>query len=200
MGATIARGLKDVYLDTTESSFIDGELGILLYRGYSIHDLAEKSNFEEVCYLLLHGELPKTDQLAQFGQRLAQSRTLPREVIDVIHLVKNSHPIDALRTAASAVSAFDPDVADSTRAANIRKSERLTAQFPTMVAAHHRVRQGQEPVAPRADLSHAANFLYMLDGKEPRSGSRRRHRPRLPPPRRTRRQRLRFRRARHGFH
>ena len=167
MEATIARGLKDVYLDTTESSFIDGELGILLYRGYSIHDLAEKSNFEEVCYLLLHGELPKTDQVTQFGQRLAQSRTLPREVIDVIRLVKNSHPIDALRTAASAVSAFDPDVADNTRTANIRKSERLTAQFPTMVAAHHRVRQGQEPVAPRTDLSHAANFLYMLDGKEP---------------------------------
>jgi citrate synthase len=167
MEATIARGLKDVYLDTTVSSFIDGEVGILLYRGYSIHDLAQKSNFEEVSYLLLHGDLPKSDQLAAFSKRLNENRALPPEVIDVIRLVKGSHPIDALRTAVSAVAAFDPDVSDNSLEANIRKSERLTAQFPTMVAAHHRLRQGLEPVAPRSDLSHAGNFLYMLDGKEP---------------------------------
>jgi len=167
MEATLARGLKDVVLDTTESSFIDGEAGILLYRGYTIHDLAEKSNFVEVSYLLLYGALPTKQQLADFDKRLIAYRTLAPEVIDVIRLVKGAHPMDVLRTAASALAAFDPDTEDMSRDANVRKSERLIAQFPTIVAAHHRIRHGQEPVAPRSDLSHAANFLYMLDGKEP---------------------------------
>jgi citrate synthase len=173
MVVTLARGLKDVVLDTTESSFIDGEEGILLYRGYSIHDLAQKSNFIEVCYLLLHGALPTRAELQAFEKRLADQRALPPEVIEVIRLTQKAHPIDVLRTAASAVAAFDRDVSLDTsdpvgpREANVRKSERLTAQFPTMVAAHHRIRQGKEPVAPRSDLSHAANFLYMLEGKEP---------------------------------
>jgi citrate synthase len=164
---TLARGLKDVMLDTTESSFIDGEVGVLLYRGYNIHDLATKSNFEEVCYLLLHGALPKRDDLVAFRARLTANRPLPNEVLDVIRLVQKAHPMDVLRTAVSALSAFDPDTEDNSRAANIRKSERLTAVFPTIVAAHHRIRQGLDPIAPRADLSHAANFLYMIEGKEP---------------------------------
>src|SRR5688572_7445301 len=113
METTLARGLKDVVLDTTESSFIDGEAGVHLYRGYSIHDLAGRSNFVEVCYLLLHGSLPKKDELQQFEKRLNSQRALPREVIDVIRLVKGAHPIDVLRTAASAVAAFDPDVASN---------------------------------------------------------------------------------------
>ena len=167
MEATLARGLKDVVLDTTESSFIDGEAGILLYRGYTIHDLAEKSNFVEVSYLLLYGTLPTKQELAAFDKRLIEYRTLAPEVIDVIRLVKGAHPMDVLRTAASALAAFDPDTEDMSRDANVRKSERLIAQFPTIVAAHHRIRHGQEPVAPRSDLSHAANFLYMLEGKEP---------------------------------
>jgi citrate synthase len=173
MGTTLARGLKDVVLDTTESSYIDGEVGILLYRGYSIHDLAEKSNFLEVTYLLLHGSLPTKPELDAFTKRLTEQRALPQEVIEVIRLVKASHPIDAMRTAVSAIAAFDPDVTLDTsdpvgeRDSNVRKSERLTAQVPTMVAAHHRLRQGLEPVAPRSDLSHAGNFLYMLTGEEP---------------------------------
>ena len=167
MEMTLARGLKDVLLDTTESSFIDGEAGILLYRGYSIHDLAQKSNFEEVCYLLLYGELPRKSDLDAFHKRLVEYRVLPNEVIEVIRLVKSAHPMDVLRTAVSAVAAFDPDVDYNSKEANIRKSERLTAQMPTMVAAHHRIRLGKDPVAPRADLSHAANFLYMLEGTEP---------------------------------
>jgi citrate synthase len=173
METTLARGLKDVMLDTTESSFIDGEAGILLYRGYNIHDLAQRSNFMEVCYLLLHGNLPKRQELEDFTKRLTASRALPQEVIEVIRLVKDAHPIDVLRTAVSAMAAFDKDVSLDTsdpvgsRDSNVRKSERLTAQFPTMVAAHHRIRLGQEPVAPRSDLSHAANFLYMLYGTEP---------------------------------
>ncbi len=167
MEASLARGLKDVVLDTTESSFIDGEVGILLYRGYSIHDLAQNSNFEEVSYLLLHGALPTRTELDAFLKRLTSQRALPPQVIEVIRLVKDSHPMDALRTAASALSAFDPDTEDNSREANVRKSERLTAQFPTIVAAHHRIRGGFEPVPPRDDLMHAANFLYMLDGKDP---------------------------------
>ena len=167
MDAGLARGLKDVVLDTTESSFIDGEAGVLLYRGYSIHDLAQESNFEEVCYLLLHGALPTKPQLEAFSQRLYAQRALPAQVLQVIRLVKDSHPMDVLRTATSALSAFDPDTEDNSRDANLRKSERLTAQFPTIVAAHHRIRGGFDPVAPRADLSHAANFLYMLEGRDP---------------------------------
>jgi citrate synthase len=164
---TIARGLKDVYLDTTESSFIDGELGILLYRGYSIHDLAKYSNFDEVCYLLLYGDLPTSEELGAFSKRLADTRSIPQGVIDVIRITQKSHPMDVLRSAVSALSAFDPDTEDNSRAANLRKSERLTAQFPTIVAAHERIRKGLEPLAPRPDLGHAANFLYMLMGKEP---------------------------------
>ena len=166
-GTTLARGLKDVVFDTTESSYIDGEAGILLYRGYSIHDLAEKSNFEETTFLLVHGALPTRQELADFSKRLVGYRTLPDEVLGVIKLTQNAHPMDVLRTAVSAVAAFDPDVTDDSREATIRKSERLTAQFPTIVAAHHRIRQGLDALAPRADLGHAANFLYMLDGKEP---------------------------------
>jgi 2-methylcitrate synthase len=164
---TLARGLKDVMLDTTQSSFIDGEKGILLYRGYNIHDLARESSFEEVCYLLLHGALPKPRELEAFTKRLTAQRALPAQVIEVVRLVKNAHPMDVLRTAVSALAAYDPDTADNSREANVRKAERLTAQFPTIVAAHERIRNGQEPLAPRADLTHAGNFLYMLKGTEP---------------------------------
>ena len=164
---TLYRGLKDVYLDTTQSSFIDGEQGILLYRGYNIHDLAANSNFEEVSYLLIHGTMPTSEGLGAFNKRLIASRTMPEAVKDVIKAVAKAHPMDVLRTAVSALSAYDPDTADMSKEANIRKSERLTAVFPTLVAAHYRIRQGLEPIEPRSDLSHAANFLYMLDGNEP---------------------------------
>jgi len=167
MESTIARGLRNVVLDTTQSSFIDGEAGVLLYRGYSIHDLAQRSNFEEVCYLLLYGALPTRTQLDDLRRRLVSQRSLPGEVMQVIRLVKNTRPVDVLRTAVSALAAFDPDVDDNSREANLRKAERLTAQFPTIVAAHHRVHNGLDPVAPRDDLGHAANFLYMLGGREP---------------------------------
>ncbi len=166
-GDTLSRGLRNVVLDRTESSYIDGEQGILLYRGYNIHDLARNSSFEEVCYLLLYGALPTSKELESFRMRLAEQRALPDKVLDVIRVVQNAHPMDVLRTAVSALSAFDPETEDHSREANIRKSERLIAQFPTIVCAHERIRNGKQPVAPRPDLSHAANFLYMLDGKEP---------------------------------
>ena len=162
MAPEIMKGLKDVYLDTTKSSFIDGEVGKLLYRGYNIHDLAEKSTFEEVIFLLLYGEMPSQQQLAEFDGTLRANRRIPDEVIQVLDLVKNSHPMDALRTGLSALSAFDPDVNDNSVEATISKGIRLTAMGPTIVAAHHRLRQGLEPVAPNPDLNHAGNFLYML--------------------------------------
>ena len=112
MAPEIMKGLKDVYLDTTESSFIDGDEGKLLYRGYNIHDLAEKSTFEEVIYLLLYGNLPNRSQLADFDKVLKDNRRIPDEVIQVLDLVKSSHPMDALRTGISALAAFDPEVDD----------------------------------------------------------------------------------------
>ena len=167
MAPEIMKGLKDVYLDTTESSFIDGQVGKLLYRGYDIHDLAEKSNFEEVIYLLLYGALPTGQQLQEFDGVLKSNRRIPDEVIQVLDLVKASHPMDALRTGISAMSAFDPEVADNSVEATIRKGIRLTAQGPTIVAAHHRLRHGLEPVAPNPELNHAGNFLYMMFGELP---------------------------------
>jgi citrate synthase len=167
MAPEIMKGLKDVYLDTTESSFIDGQEGKLLYRGYNIHDLAEESTFEEVIYLLLYGSLPTKEQLAEFDHTLRANRRIPDEVTQVLELVKKSHPMDALRTGISALSAFDPDVNDNSTEATIRKGVRLTAMGPTIVAAHHRLRQGLEPVAPNSDLNHAGNFLYMLFDKLP---------------------------------
>ena len=167
MAPEIMKGLKDVYLDTTKSSFIDGSVGKLLYRGYNIHDLAEQSTFEEVVYLLLYGRLPTQQELADFDNTLRANRRIPDEVIQVLDLVKNSHPMDALRTGLSALSAFDAEVNDNSAEATIRKGIRLTAMGPTIVAAHHRLRQGLEPVAPNPDLNHAGNFLYMLFNEVP---------------------------------
>jgi citrate synthase len=163
----IMKGLKDVYFDNTEASFIDGDEGKLLYRGYSIHDLAEKSTFEEVIYLLLYGKLPNVGELKEFDTKLRSNRIIPDQIIEVLNLVQNSHPMDALRTGISALSAFDEDVNDNSQEATIRKGIRLTAMGPTLVAAHHRLRQGLEPVAPNPDLSHAGNFLYMLFNELP---------------------------------
>jgi citrate synthase len=167
MAPEIMKGLKDVYFDTTESSFIDGQEGVLLYRGYNIHDLAEKSTFEEVVYLLLYGSLPSRQQLDEFDATLRANRRIPDEVIQVLDLVKGSHPMDALRTGISALAAFDPEVNDNSLEATVRKGVRLTAMGPTIVAAHHRLRHGLEPVAPDPGLNHAGNFLKMLFDEAP---------------------------------
>jgi citrate synthase len=163
----IKRGLKDVYFATSEASFIDGNIGKLLYRGYNIDDMARNSTFEETVYLLLFGKLPTAKELSDFDAQLRANRTLPRELLQVIDIVKASHPMDVLRTAVSALAAFDPDTADNSKEATLRKGIRLTAQAPTIVAAHDRIRQGKEAVEPNPRLGHAANFLYMLFGKEP---------------------------------
>jgi citrate synthase len=163
----IRRGLKEVYFDRSRVCFIDGRAGELRYRGYSIHDLAEHSTFEETCYLLLKGELPTRAQLAAFDAGLKAARTLPAPVLDVIRAVKHAHPMDVLRTAVSALSAFDPDTADKSPEATLRKGVRLTSQVPMIVAAHEAIRNGREPVPPDPALSHAANFLWMLKGAKP---------------------------------
>ena len=161
------RGLREVYIDRTKSSFIDGGIGKLLYRGYDIHDLAEKSNFEETAYLVMHGDLPNQAQLDVFDAQLKAARSLPGEILDVIRLTRNSHPMDVLRTAVSALSAYDEETEDNSAEATLRKGIRLTAQAPTIVAAHARIREGKEALGPNPSLSHAANFLYMLFGEEP---------------------------------
>src|SRR3954465_9010606 len=111
--AQIHRGLKGVYFDRSRVCFIDGRKGELAYRGYSIHDLAEHSTFEETCYLLLHGELPSRADLARFDAELRSARMLPQSVFDIIRACKDAHPMDLLRTAVSALAAFDPDVRDN---------------------------------------------------------------------------------------
>ena len=163
----IHRGLVGVYFDRTKTTFINGKEGILEYRGYSIHDLAEKSTFEETAYLLLYGDLPNKDQLQKFDSDLKSSRDIPKEIIDIIKTIKDSHPMDVLRTAVSALSSFDPEVSDKSAEATLRKGIRLTAQVPTIVMAHNALRQNKTPIPPNSNLSHAANFLYMLDGVEP---------------------------------
>jgi citrate synthase len=161
------RGLKGIYFERSAASFIDGDIGKLLYRGYNIHDLAEKSTFEETTYLLLNGSLPTRSELDDIDKALKTSRQIPDTVYQVLELVKDAHPMDVLRTGISALSTFDPDVGDNSSEANIRKGIRLTSQASTIVAAHHRIRQGLGPVTPDPTLRHAASFLHMLHGKEP---------------------------------
>ena len=163
----IYRGLKDVYFDKSAASFIDGSIGKLLYRGYSIHDLAEKSTFEETVYLLLYGKLPTRSELDAFESHFRASRPVPDAILKVIELTQKAHPMDVLRTAVSAMAAYDPEAEDKSVEATLRKGVRLTAQAATIVAAHDRIRKGLKPVPPSNRLSHAANFLYMLFGKEP---------------------------------
>jgi citrate synthase len=167
MSEEIHRGLKGVYFDRSRVCDIDGRAGELRYRGYSIHDLAERSSFEETCYLLLKGELPGKEELARFAADLKAARKLPPEINKLIEITKNAHPMDVLRTAVSALAAFDPDVADNSPQAILRKGVRLASQVPMIVAAHERIRNGRAPVAPDPALGHAANFLYMLKGSAP---------------------------------
>ncbi|HVE89602.1 MAG TPA: citrate/2-methylcitrate synthase, partial [Burkholderiaceae bacterium] len=163
----IHRGLSGVYFDRSRVCYIDGRAGELRYRGYSIHDLAERSTFEETCYLLLNGELPSKNVLARFDAELKAARKLPPEIHKLIEITKNAHPMDVLRTAVSALAAFDPDVTDNSPQAIVRKGMRLASQVPMIVAAHEHIRNGRASVAPDPKLGHAANFLYMLKGAAP---------------------------------
>ena len=161
------RGLQGVYFDRTRTTFIDGSNGILEYRGYNIHDLAEKSTFEEVSYLLLHGDLPNRQQLDTFNDSLKEARNLPAQIFSIIDEIKNSHPMDVLRTSVSALASFDEDRENDTVEGAIKKGIRLTSQVPTIVMAHYNIRNGNTPIEPNQNLNHAGNFLYMLNGKIP---------------------------------
>lgn len=163
----IHRGLKGVYFERSATTFIDGKAGDLRYRGYSIHDLAEHSSFEETAFLLLHGELPTASQLTAFDGKLKAARRLPPEILAIIETVKTGHPMDVLRTAVSALAAFETDTFDNSVEATRAKGIRLTAQVPMIVAAHAAIREAK-PV-PEADptLPHAANFLWMITGRKP---------------------------------
>lgn len=158
-------GLEGVIAgETAICSVEDG----LRYRGYSVAELAEHCTYEEVAYLLLYGELPTAKQLQAFQTRIAAARRLPPPLRDFLaHLPKWTHPLDALRTAVSALSHFDQDVADNSHDANLWKAERLLGQIPVAIVDHYRLAQGLLPVPARQDLGQAANFLYMLRGTEP---------------------------------
>ncbi len=163
----IHRGLKGVYFERSGTTFIDGKAGELRYRGYSIHDLAENSSFEETAYLLLHGELPDAAQLAGFDARLKSARQLPPDIVSIITTLKQAHPMDVLRTAVSALAAFDADSSDNSIEATRDKGIRLASQVPMIVAAHEAIRNGRAVPLPDQGLSHAANFLWMITGRKP---------------------------------
>lgn len=161
-------GLEGIVAGKTALSMVDGQQGRLTYRGYDIHDLATNASYEEVVHLLWHGQLPTRRELRETSEKLARERALANDVIGTLKiLAARSPPMDAVRTAISMTAAFDPDVERNDPTANLRKAHRITAKTATMIAAYHRLREGHDPIAPRADLSHAANFLYMLTGKEP---------------------------------
>jgi citrate synthase len=161
-------GLQGVVAAQSDICFIDGDAGRLVYRGYDIGDLVENASFEEVAFLLWDGKLPNKTELATLKQQLAASMSLPPHVLATLKaLPASTQPMDALRTAVSALSSNDPDLTSNEAAANRRKAVRLTAQFPTVVTAYHRLRNNQQPVAPDPSLSLAANFLYMMNGKKP---------------------------------
>src|SRR5581483_9829331 len=148
-------------------SSIDPDEGVLMYRGYDIADLAEHSTYEEVAYLLLHGELPSADELDGFREQLAQ-RDLPPHVEQIVdRSAAAALPMDMLRTAVSALAFTDPDRDANDREAEVRKAARLIAQAPTIVARYHRRRHGLDPVEPDSNLSYAENFLTMLHGEAP---------------------------------
>src|SRR4029453_3905696 len=143
----IHRGLAGVYFERSRVCYIDGRAGEFRYREYSIHDLAERSTFEETCYLLLNGELPSKEELGRFDAGLKAARKLPSEINKLIELTKSAHPMDVLRTAVSALAAFDPDVADNSPQAIVRKGVRLASQVPVIVAARRPTRNGPPPAA-----------------------------------------------------
>jgi citrate synthase len=166
---TKSRGLEGVTALDTELSFIDGQSGTLIYRGYGIQDLAENTSFEETAYLLWKGELPTQAQLDELNQQLRESRPVHPDLLDHLrhHTPKDANPMAAMRTALSMLAAYDEEADVMDAEANYRKAVRLTAKLPTLVAAFDRIRKGQDPVAPKQEGSTAHDFLYMLNGEAP---------------------------------
>jgi len=162
------KGLEGVVATTSGICYIDGDQGVLAYRGIDIHELADNSTFEEVCYLLWFGKLPARDELRQLRERLAEERKLDASIIYRLQLApKHALPMDVLRTIVSALSFYDPEEKANDKQANINKAIRLTSQIAMVVAAYDRIRKGKPVVEPDRSLSHAANFLLMLNGTHP---------------------------------
>jgi citrate synthase len=162
---TYSPGLEGVIAGETSICTVEGGLS---YRGYFVGDLAAECSFDEVAYLLLYGDLPDAAELKAFQTRVAVARRLPLPLRTLLgEIPKWTTPLDALRTAVSALGHFDQDAAENTHDANLRKAERLLAQIPVAIADYYRLSKGLQPEPARQDLSHAANFLYMLRGSEP---------------------------------
>ena len=165
---TAKAGLEGVVAADSSICYIDGEAGILSYRGYNIHALAENSTFEETAYLLWFGRLPRRAELDDLQQKLAAERSLPPPVMDFLRsLPLTAVPMHVLRTAVSVLGVHDPDAEDMSEQANVRKAIRLTSQIAIVVAVLARLHNGKPLVEPDPALSHAANFLYMLNGTRP---------------------------------
>jgi len=162
------KGLEGVVATTSRICYIDGDRGVLAYRGIDIHELAGRSNFEETCYLLWFGTLPTLAALRDLRDRMAQERTLDPAILTLLRTAPgHALPMDVLRTASSALSFYDHDDKNNDHNANIAKAIRLTSQIAMIVAAYDRIRKGQPVVEPDRSLSHAANFLLMLNGTTP---------------------------------
>ena len=166
--AVAGKGLEGVIAASSGICWIDGEAGVLSYRGIDIHDLAENSTFEETTYLLWNGLLPNRLELREFQSQLARSRELDRRIVDMLRsFPPSATPMEVLRTTVSALSFYDADEKDNSHDANVRKAYNLTAQIAMIVAVYDRLRKGKEIVPPDRSLSHAANFLWMLRGEKP---------------------------------
>ena len=157
-------GLEGVIAGKSNVCKVDSENSRLLYRGYSIVDLAEKSNFEEVAYLLIKGSLPKREELADFIKALKTERPIPEQLLKMFYgFPKRAIPMDMLRAGVSFLALFDTEESDNSHDANVRKAIRLTAKFPALMAASYRTAHGKKPVEPNSEFSHAGNFLYMIN-------------------------------------
>ncbi len=160
-------GLEGVIAGESAISRVDPEAG-LIYRGYDIADLAVHASYEEVVWLLLHGELPTTTQLAGLSRELAEERSLPAAVVGLLRLMPpTAHPMDSLRTGVSMLAAFDPDLDDNEPAANLRKAVRIIAKASSVISTGWRLAQGEELLPPQNSLTHAGNFLYQIYGDVP---------------------------------
>jgi citrate synthase len=165
---TMARGLEGIVAAHSGICWIDGDAGVLAYRGIDIHELAQKSTFAETAYLLWFGTLPMEKELAGFRRQLVEGRVLPPEILRMMETFpRHAMPMEVLRTVVSALSLYDADEKDNSHDANVRKSFRLTSQIAMIVAAYDRIRKGKPVVAPDPTLTHAANFLWMLNGERP---------------------------------
>ena len=163
-----SKGLEGIVATNSSICYIDGDRGVLAYRGIDIHELADHSNFEETCYLLWFGRLPNRGELKELSERLAQERHLDPAIIEFLRSTpKSALPMDVLRTAVSALAFYDVDEKNNDHEANVRKAIRMTSQIAMIVAAYDRIRKGKAVVEADLSLSHAANFLLQLNGTKP---------------------------------